>query len=238
MATRATNGDMAVRSAAEDMTRVGGEAEDGVALLAEAMEQTGGPLCGVERATEGCCMGEIAVEVSGVGCEDAHEATYGEGWSGWGLDVGAFKRAGEEEGEMSGRMEGDGLAEEERNGCDDGPNGSSARATSRARQARDRRAPSRHSRAASIFAILSSPPSNPPPRALTLNHLARPSQTQCLSCRGGYGTTRIYPDECPSHASCLHAACHCAPAMYHFDSDPASFSPRLLPDITSGPVAK
>lgn len=66
------------------MTRVSGKAEDGVALLAKAMKETGWSLCGVEGAAERGWMGEIAVEVSGVGVggEDAHEVTYGEGWSG------------------------------------------------------------------------------------------------------------------------------------------------------------
>lgn len=90
---RRTDGDIAGRAATEEMTRVGGEAQDGVALLAEAMEETRWTLCGVEGAAQGGCMGEVAVDVSrvGVGSEDTHEVTYGEGWSGWGLDQRPFK---------------------------------------------------------------------------------------------------------------------------------------------------
>ena len=92
--TRGTDGDVAGRAAAEEMACVCGEAEDGVALLAETVEEAGRAFCGVEGATEGGWVGEVAVEVSGVrvGREDAHGVTYGEGWSGcWGSDPRPFK---------------------------------------------------------------------------------------------------------------------------------------------------
>lgn len=151
---RGTDGDIAVRPAAEEMIWACGDAEDGVALLAEAVEETWRPLSGVERATERCW---VAVDVSGVGCEDTHEGTYGEERPGWGLDVLAF----EEEEDRAGRMKGDGLG-------DDGTNDSGLWTSRPSRQARDSCSSSRHPRASLhlqiAFVILSSAWHNPTTR--------------------------------------------------------------------------